>query len=767
LPNDYYEKISGSWVLQGQLSGLGVQSVTGLNTDNTDPVNPIVQISVDGSTITGDGTPGNPLVSSSSPIVGVNEIAFGDPSSGVIISRPGLTDTGLSGQTDIFHDDLGGNNSAIKLNVSQKTEDYFDALSNSYTVARSAGADRNDMVDSIGNTYRLRRDATQERTDYVNSLADSSVIHNPSTFDASVTDGVTQSKVLVNLTSSLVSYTDGGGNAAQSILDNTKLEDTFTDGSTNSRMTLLDKDAFLVATAPGATEGTFRATIGSVDMSAQDLGTGLLSGFNALPTYSSFKSNDTSTNFEIILPRTIPAINDFIKVTSNPFPNVFQTSFVAPPSGTGTVTSVALSMPAAFSVAGSPILTSGTLAVTATGTISQYIRGDGSLATTPVGTVQSVGLTMPAAFSVAGTPVTGTGTLAVTGAGTSGQYIRGDGSLAAFPSVGGADPTILGDAFDGTVILNGVNTYATIMTLVGSTYTLLRHVYFLDFTINLGITLNTNGYQIFIKGVGTINGTVGSIGTNGVDGVSGAFAVRPGATALVGVGAVDKILLPFSGNGGNGSNNSTPAQGVTFNSFYCGGVGGSGGSGQAIGGSPAGFGAGGAVVVTGKFVPWSPFFGAYFGGVGDITRLVTGGSSGGGGNGANYGGAVQGAGGSGAVAPFGIAIYAKNLTISATGIVRSNGGNGGNGFLTTGINGTGGGGAGGAGGGRTMIYAQSSFTYTPNNQIQAKGGTGGLGGFGTGTYAGIRSQSGVNGTDGYVTIINVAAGTNLTYTGQF
>jgi hypothetical protein len=41
--------------------GSGVQSVTGLNTDNTDPINPIVKISVDGSTITGAGTPLSPL----------------------------------------------------------------------------------------------------------------------------------------------------------------------------------------------------------------------------------------------------------------------------------------------------------------------------------------------------------------------------------------------------------------------------------------------------------------------------------------------------------------------------------------------------------------------------------------------------------------------------------------------------------------------------------------------------------------------------------
>lgn len=42
--------------------GSGVQSVTGLDTDNTDPLNPIVNIAVDGITITGQGTPGDPLV---------------------------------------------------------------------------------------------------------------------------------------------------------------------------------------------------------------------------------------------------------------------------------------------------------------------------------------------------------------------------------------------------------------------------------------------------------------------------------------------------------------------------------------------------------------------------------------------------------------------------------------------------------------------------------------------------------------------------------
>jgi hypothetical protein len=58
--------------------------------------------------------------------------------------------------------------------------------------------------------------------------------------------------------------------------------------------------------------------------------------------------------------------------------------------------------------------------------------------TLPTGTVTSVGLTMPAAFSVANSPITSSGSLDVTGAGTVSQYVRGDGSLANFPaSTGG------------------------------------------------------------------------------------------------------------------------------------------------------------------------------------------------------------------------------------------------------------------------------------------------------------------------------------------
>jgi len=52
-----------------------------------------------------------------------------------------------------------------------------------------------------------------------------------------------------------------------------------------------------------------------------------------------------------------------------------------------------------------------------------------------VGTVTSVGLTMPSAFTVGSSPVTGSGNITVTGAGTASDYIRGDGTLEPFPNI--------------------------------------------------------------------------------------------------------------------------------------------------------------------------------------------------------------------------------------------------------------------------------------------------------------------------------------------
>lgn len=190
--------------------------------------------------------------------------------------------------------------------------------------------------------------------------------------------------------------------------------------------------------------------------------------------------------------------------------------------GSGTVTSVALTAPAALSVSGSPVTTVGTIAISGAGTSSQYIDGTGGLQTTPTGTVTgvtatapitstggatpviditdattgargamsstdkskldgiasgaevnvnsdwnavtgdaeilnkptltsgtvtSVAMTVPTAFAVSGSPVTSSGTLAVSVGGTTTEYIDGTGALQTFPTI----PTVPVDSVNGEV----------------------------------------------------------------------------------------------------------------------------------------------------------------------------------------------------------------------------------------------------------------------------------------------------------------------------
>ena len=111
--------------------------------------------------------------------------------------------------------------------------------------------------------------------------------------------------------------------------------------------------------------------------------------------------------------------------------------------------------------------------VKAGGTSAQFLKADGSVDSNAygTGTVTSVGLTMPSAFNVANSPVTTAGTLAVTGAGNASQYIAGDGTLVSFPSLTGYVPYT---GANQTVNLNTQQLQAghTTLTTNGSTETL-------------------------------------------------------------------------------------------------------------------------------------------------------------------------------------------------------------------------------------------------------------------------------------------------------
>ena len=108
--------------------------------------------------------------------------------------------------------------------------------------------------------------------------------------------------------------------------------------------------------------------------------------------------NASSGDYQILNKPTIPVNLDDLADVNAPTPSNGQVLtyntllgdwIPTTPSagGSGTVTSVGLTMPAptnaAFSVTGSPVTTSGTLAVGANGTVDQYIDGTGALRTLP------------------------------------------------------------------------------------------------------------------------------------------------------------------------------------------------------------------------------------------------------------------------------------------------------------------------------------------------------------------------------------------------
>jgi hypothetical protein len=129
-------------------------------------------------------------------------------------------------------------------------------------------------------------------------------------------------------------------------------------------------------------------------------------------------------------------------------------------SASGAETSLTLSPTSAKLV--TPAVDAGTATVGQVLGLSNAATGEVEFITVAGGggTVTSVGLTMPSAFSVTGSPVTTSGTLAVTGAGLASQYVRGDGQLANFPTTSGGGSSV-------SYYLNGSINQGTIG---GSTY---------------------------------------------------------------------------------------------------------------------------------------------------------------------------------------------------------------------------------------------------------------------------------------------------------
>ena len=384
--------------------------------------------------------------------------------------------------------------------------------------------------------------------------------------------------------------------------------------------------------------------------------------------------------------------------------------------GTGTVTSVALSVPSWLTVSGA-VTTTGTLAITATsGQTANYVMA------TPDGSSGAMSLRALVANDI--------------------PNLNASKITSGFlsPAQGGCGVPFYGDGSDGNVTISG-------------SVVLLRDMYYNNLTITGAGNqiVSTAGYRIFVAGTLDITGAV-----------SGAIQRNPG-NGNNASGATGGTAGTFLGNTVLGGSSTAPTSGTTATTgtgtaassiatvaTAMGGVAGTAGAGGALG----------AVGVAGQTATaGSTNRVAYV----DVyllrgASLLTGGFSGTGGSSGNGNGtSAGGGGGAGGVGGSVVAIFCNILkrdNTTATNAISyfgSNGGNGGNA-----VAGGGGGGGAGAGGGCIYFVYNSLQGSTGTNIFRASGGAGGNGGTGTAGYYGGTGGQGGNG--GRIILINASTG---------
>jgi hypothetical protein len=251
-------------------------------------------------------------------------------------------------------------------------------------------------------------------------------------------------------------------------------------------------------------------------------------------------------------------------------------------------------------------------------------------------------------------------------------------------TVGGTTSPIFGDGSDSDVTISGATT-------------LTRNMFYRNLTINNSVTLNTDGFGIWVSGTLTVNGTISNSG-------SGQAGAGPGS-----------IVNRISVGGGLGGTavGAGAGGGLVGGAQRYGGTAGAGGTGSAGAGGAAGT-ATAAEDSLMRMGLWSYSSVVAYGG----TRIGGGPGGGGGGQGSGGWGGLGGGGGGG--------IFIAARTIAGSGTVQAIGANG-----AAATNTNAGGGGGGGGGFVVLMTASASHSLT----VTAAGGAGGAGN-GTGLTGG-------------------------------
>ena len=313
----------------------------------------LTDVAVDGVTITGNGTPADPLVAigggGGTPLttqdegsnVSTNTTTLNFTGAGVTasLSSPGVVEVNVSG---------GGGGGGTLLALPFST-DHLSATGNAYAI--------NDVVYYLGNVYRCiasNDSILPTNTSYWTNIgAGFPLVQQPSDWNA--TSGNNQILNKPTIPATIVEDVTATAPIASSGGTTPDISITQADSTTDGYLSSADWNTF-DGKQDTLTAGTGISITGvTIDNTAPDQIVSLTAGTGIS--------------------------------TSGTYPN-FTIDNTAPSSG-GTVTSVAATVPnptnPAFSVAVPNPTTTPSIDITANGVVSQYVRGDGSLANFPLG----------------------------------------------------------------------------------------------------------------------------------------------------------------------------------------------------------------------------------------------------------------------------------------------------------------------------------------------------------------------------------------------
>ena len=285
-----------------------------------------------------------------------------------------------------------------------------------------------------------------------------------------------------------------------------------------------------------------------------------------------------------------------------------------------------------------------------------------------------------------------------------------------------------GTGVHGTLDLDGTNTYAGIVTLSGSTYTVDAGVVLNanNLTVDAGITLKSAGSPVRVLTLLALDGTIDCAGS-----------ASTGQPAGAGAGPALVAALPTTGNvfaGGDpgtaGAVSNVPGGAVALiaNTICCGGQSGAGGTGVYAATTRAG----GSATLASSAVQADHYHGEMQSllqiGRADAgtSRLYLCGGAGGaaGGNSTGSGSGTLhsgGGGGGGGIA----AVFARTASFGASAAITADGGTGGNATYTTPGANAGSGGGGGGGGGVVFLKVGDVTGTQQLPALYARGGAGG------------------------------------------